>query len=77
VRVLDGAVLEIGGFRSTCLGCGQGANPREERHDTRLGYGEHDRKGCGAVFIGLTTEHTGMGEEKAARAMRRDLRWFR
>jgi hypothetical protein len=75
VRVVDGAVLEIGHFRSTCLGCGLGADPREERHETRLGYGDHGRKGCGAVFVGVVGEYTGARDKRAIRALRPDLPW--
>ena len=33
--------LIINRFDSKCGACGKGADPREEAHETQLGYGEH------------------------------------
>lgn len=67
----DEARLEISGWSSRCSACGKGADPKETHHETRLDYGQHDGKGCGALFVAVTS---GYGED-AARTLRPDLPW--
>lgn len=66
--------LIINRFDSKCGACGKGADPREEAHETQLGYGEHPPEGCGIRWRFVTSDYTNM--EEGVSAMRPDLEWF-
>jgi hypothetical protein len=68
------AKLSIGRFHSKCLSCGNGADPYEEFHTTRLGYGVHDGKGCGEKFTEVVAEYA--GTEETIKKMRPDLEYI-
>lgn len=66
--------LIINRFESRCGNCHKGADPREKSHETQLGYGKHDPKGCGAEWRFVTSDYTDM--EQGVSAMRPDLEWY-
>lgn len=51
------ATLHIGRTSSRCSACGNGADMNESQHLTRYGYGEHDGKGCGAVYTRIVEDY--------------------
>lgn len=66
--------LKVGDSQSTCMHCGQGANPDSSTHDVVTGYGP-DKPGCGALFTAITPDRAFVPEWLRARlyAMRPDL----
>lgn len=68
------AILIIDRNDSRCSACGKGASPHENRHRTRLGYGDHDGMGCGALFTSVGSNYTGM--YRHVQPMRPDIPWL-
>lgn len=69
--------LEISSWYSTCRACDKGADPRETKHLTRLGYGDMgDGKGCGAKFTKLAAGHYGDDFDQVITKMRPDLEFI-
>jgi len=67
--------LYIDPSRSTCGGCGQGANPKELCHDTVFEYSpDSGRPGCGQRYVFVSSNYTDFeGLHARVRAMRPDL----
>jgi hypothetical protein len=66
---------------SECNACGEGCEPFETKHITRLpGYsGTTGGRGCGIEFTHITTPSSLEQSKEAARALRPDLEfiWFK
>jgi hypothetical protein len=71
---MDGSTLYIDSWSSECSACGHGADPDEDAHITRLGYGDHNGQGCGAVFVAVSS-HYGDYMKDRVMEMRPDLPW--
>lgn len=71
----DPVYLVINPSHSWCGNCGKGANPRAERHDRILCYGdESGRPGCGAVWTHVTSDYQSIDRlHVRVREMRPDL----
>jgi len=67
------AILTINLYSSRCNGCGLGADPEETHHLTVLQYAPDPVAGCGAKFIGMTSDY--LGERESCEEMRPDLPW--
>ncbi len=65
------ATLLIGRSYSTCSACRTGAAPEESAHLTRLDYGDHDGRGCGARYVAVQPASYGIDDD--VQAMRPDL----
>lgn len=67
--------LIIDTWNSSCGNCGKGANPEEASHDTVLGYGVKNEKGCGVKWKYVSSNYSGMGKAfyENIRKMRPDL----
>lgn len=67
------ATLMVDRNRTTCSACKTGAELAEVAHETRLDYGEHDGKGCGARFTSIMAVFSAPGFDERVAAMRPDL----
>ncbi len=71
MKMKEKGFLIINLSSSECGDCGFGADPHEKSHITRLGYGKHPKKGCGAKWTKVTSGYSGM--KKRLKEMRPDL----
>jgi hypothetical protein len=66
--------LVIDRTASYCANCGQDANPSEQGHETKIGYGPHG-PGCGIVWTKVSSSYIGDAQKESVMDMRPDLEW--
>lgn len=51
------ATISIGRSSSQCLACNRGATPRENGHETILGYRDGGKPGCGEPWTAVRIDY--------------------